>query len=138
MLDIERELAKNKVHKISNQYVLTGKGEDWNEVKNEVEEIYDAWIISCVEFNQTEADILARINSEKFDIAKEKYPDRGVVYFFCDENGVIGNPFILQDSKEESSEDVLNIFLLLMFISSKVSENSKKKIQDFVKAEYIN
>ena len=45
--DFYKELSKDNVIKMSGgQYIITGKGDSWNEVKDEIEDIYKSWISS--------------------------------------------------------------------------------------------
>ena len=57
--DFYKELLKDNVIKISGgQYIITGKGDSWNDVKNEIEDIYKSWISSCELLGQGENWIL--------------------------------------------------------------------------------
>ena len=137
MKNFMQQMENNRVHKIDSQYVLMDKGDDWNIVKNEIEEMYNSWLKACMEINQSEADIIERVNNPGFKIEKEINQDGLLTYQLQDEKGIIGQQFILLNDEEILQENRLNMCLLFLFISSKSNEKSRRIIQDFVKEEIV-
>ena len=127
-----KELSKDNVIKMSGgQYIITGKGDSWNEVKDEIENIYISWIRSCELLGQGEEELLSRIDKSKLikDVEAGK-----TGYYFLDKKGIIGQPFIIAQGDEEQR---VNLYLLLLFISSKLSDNTKDYLLEFIKKEQI-
>ena len=130
--DFYKELLKDNVIKISGgQYIITGKGDSWNDVKNEIEDIYKSWISSCELLGQGEEELLSRIDKSK--IIKDVEAGK-TGYYFLDKKGIIGQPFIIAQSDEEQR---VNLYLLLLFISSKLSDHTKDYLLEFIKKEQI-
>ena len=130
--DFYKELSKDNVIKMfGGQYIITGKGDSWNEVKDEIEDIYKSWISSCELLGQGEEELLSRIDKSKLikDVEAGK-----IGYYFLDKKGIIGQPFIIAQSDEEQR---VNLFLLLLFISSKLSDHTKDYLLEFIKKEQI-
>lgn len=126
-----KELKKDKAYKINGQYVITGKGDSWNDAKDEIEKLYNSWIESCELLGQGEDEIISRINGSK--IVKEVENDM-INYYFIDKKGIIGEPLIIKAYNEEQQ---LNLYLLLLLISSKLESNIKEQIRTFVKQEQM-
>ena len=130
--DFYKELSKDHVIKMSGgQYIITGKGDSWNEVKDEIEDIYKSWISSCELLGQGEEELLSRIDKSK--IIKDVEAGK-TGYFFLDKKGIIGQPIIIAQDDEEQR---VNLYLLLLFISSKLSEHTKDYLLEFIKKEQI-
>ena len=130
--DFYKELSKDNVIKMSGgQYIITGKGDSWNEVKNEIEDIYKSWISSCELLGQGEEELLSRIDKAKLikDVEAGK-----IGYYFLDKKGIIGQPFIISQDDEEQR---VNLYLLLLFITSKLSDHTKDYLLEFIKKEQI-
>jgi len=125
------ELHEDNVYKMDKQYVITGKGKTWNQAKEEIDNLYASWISSCESLGQSEGEILSRI--EKSEIFKELENGKAR-YYFVDDISIIGQPFIINTAEEEQK---LNLFLLLLYISSKLSDDSKYRIREYVRAEQI-
>lgn len=126
-----KELKKDKAYKINGQYVITGKGDSWNDAKDEIEKLYNSWIESCELLGQGEDEIISRINGSK--IVKDVENDM-INYYFIDKKGIIGEPLIIKACNEEQQ---LNLYLLLLLISSKLESNIKEQIRTFVKQEQM-
>ena len=127
------EIKKDNVYKMGGQYVITGKGDKWNAAKNEIEELYLSWIQSCNEIGLEEHIILERLESS--ELCKED-DNNEIKYFFSDNDGIVGMPFILGNMNfEENKTDLL---LLLLYISSKLQDSAKNRVRDFVKLEYAS
>lgn len=126
-----KELKKDKAYKINGQYVITGKGDSWNDAKDEIEKLYNSWIESCELLGQGEDEIISRINGS--EIVKETENDM-INYYFIDKKGIIGEPLII---KADNEEQQLNLYLLLLLISSKLESNIKEQIRAFVKQEQM-
>lgn len=127
MKEFEKELSKDNIYKMNNQYVITGKGESWREATDEIEMLYNAWINACELLGQGEEEIISRIN--KGEIYKEEAPDQ-VAYYFIDRKGIIGEPLITGYGEEK-----IDAILLLLYISSKLSDDAQVRIRDFIKKE---
>lgn len=130
--DFYKELSKDNVIKMSGgQYIITGKGDSWNEVKDEIEDIYKSWISSCELLGQGEEELLSRIDKSKLikDVEAGK-----IGYYFLDKKGIIGQPFIVSHDDEEQR---VNLYLLLLFITSKLSDHTKDYLLEFIKKEQI-
>lgn len=126
-----KELKKDKAYKINGQYVVTGKGDSWNDAKDEIEKLYNSWIETCELLGQGEDEIISRINGS--EIVKEVENDM-INYYFIDKKGIIGEPLII---KADNEEQQLNLYLLLLLISSKLESNIKEQIRTFVKQEQM-
>lgn len=126
-----KELKKDKAYKINGQYVITGKGDSWNDAKDEIEKLYNSWIETCELLGQGEDEIISRINES--EIVKEIENDM-INYYFIDKKGIIGEPLIIKANNEEQQ---LNLYLLLLLISSKLESNIKEQIRTFVKQEQM-
>ena len=130
--DFYKELSKDNVIKMSGgQYIIIGKGDSWNEVKEEIEDIYKSWISSCELLGQGEEELLSRIDKSK--IIKDVEAGK-TGYYFLDKKGIIGQPIIIAQDDEEQR---VNLYLLLLFISSKLSEHTKDYLLEFIKKEQI-
>ena len=127
----KEELCKDNVFNVNGQYIITGKGDTWNEAKSEIDELYNAWMFACKLSGQEENEIISRINYAEIQkrIEGTKY-----YYYFVDDEGVIGEPIIVAFNNEEQKIDFL---LLLLYISSKVNDNAKIYIKEFIKTERI-
>lgn len=126
---INKKLEEDNVYKIDNQYVITGKGEKWNEARNEIEDLYSQWIGACEMLGQSEDEILSRISKAQI------YKETGDLtnYYFYDKRGIIGEPFTIKSNDVEGYTDLL---LLLMFISSKLEGDAGNQLRQFVNTEY--
>ncbi len=127
------EIKKDNVYKMGDQYVITGKGQKWNEAKNDIEELYKSWIEACAEIGMDEDHIIERLDNA--ELCKEANGNE-VVYYFSDSESVVGQPFVLRE--EQMEENKVDLLLLLLFISSKLKDASKNKIRNFVKLEYVS
>lgn len=123
------ELNKDNVYKMDGQYVFTGKGESWNQAKEEIDNLYLSWIDSCESLGQSEEEVLSRI--ERSEIFKEMENGRAH-YYFVDGKGIVGQPFIIDAENEEQKAD---LFLLLLYVSSKLSDDSRWRINEYVRCE---
>lgn len=120
---------KDNVYKMNGQYVITGKGDSWNQAKKEIDDLYKSWIFACELLGQGEDEVISRIDRSEIIAELE---DGKRHYYFVDKKGIIGEPFIIDPSDEEQK---LNLHLMLLYISSKVNDATKQLIRNFVKHE---
>ena len=122
-------INKDNVYKMNGQYVITGKGDSWNQAKSEIDNLYYSWIAACELLGQGEEEVISRI--DKSELVNEFENDRSI-YYFIDRKGIVGEPLIIDPNDEEQK---MNLFLMLLYISSKLSDDAKNRIREYVKSK---
>lgn len=116
--------------------ILAGRGQEWSAVATEFDGIYYHWLVAS---EMSEKDFLSMIDRDEMYLTFFK-DDEMALTIFHHQYGEIGIPLVWQWESGISFESYqTDTALLLLYIAGKeVRQETKDKIERFVKTELLN